>query len=226
MTPSPDTQRSGLGLALGEAAFLWMGALVGPMLILSAIAGAAWGVAVGVIVGVVLLGVLFAIVAWLRRAPEPRMDVEPRTGGARATGGDGPGSRLLIAAGEAASSAADLPAGIRSLIKSADEVLVISPVLPGRAEWLASSTDKAREQADERLRTMLGHLDEMGAGARGAVGADDPLLAFEDAIRQFRPDHLLIGLRAEDRSGWQEEGLLDQVQQRFGIPTTVFQFSR
>ena len=72
---------------------------------------------------------------------------------------------------------------------------------------------------------MLGQLDEMGATAGGTVGADDPLLAFEDAVREFAPDHLLIGVRAGDRSGWQEKGLLDQVQQRFALPTTVFQFS-
>ena len=58
--------------------------------------------------------------------------------------------------------------------------------------------------------------------AAGAVGADDPLLAFEDAIRQFAPDHLLIALRAGAASGWQERGLLDQLHQRFGLPMTAF----
>jgi hypothetical protein len=55
------------------------------------------------------------------------------------------------------------------------------------------------------------------------VGVDDPLLAFEDAVRAFSPDHLLIALRPEDRAGWQERGLLDRVGERFGIPITVFQ---
>ena len=64
----------------------------------------------------------------------------------------------------------------------------------------------------------------MGADARGEVGADDPLLAFEDAIRELAPDHLLVALRADDRTRWQERGLLDQIQQRFAVPTTVFQF--
>jgi hypothetical protein len=133
--------------------------------------------------------------------------------------------KLLLAVGEAASSPEQIPASVRSLIEAADEILVMAPALPGRLDWLASATDKARERADERLRTVLGQLDEMGATAEGSVGADDPLLAFEDAIREFAPDHLLIGLRAGNRSGWQEKGLLDQVQQRFALPTTVFQFS-
>ena len=132
-------------------------------------------------------------------------------------------SRLLIAAGEAAGSAEQLPYGIRALIEAAGQIMVISPSLPRRIDWLMSATDKATEQADGRLRAVLGHLDELGADARGQVGADDPLVAFEDAIREFEPDHILIGLRPADRAGWQERGLLDQIQERFGIPMTVFQ---
>jgi hypothetical protein len=131
----------------------------------------------------------------------------------------------MIAAGEAAASPDNLPFGVRSLIEAAEEILVIAPSLPGRLDWLASATDKATEQADERLAVVLGHLDELGAEAGGRVGADDPLVAFEDAIREFAPDHLLIGLRGRDRAGWQERGLLDQVQARFAIPMTVFQLT-
>ena len=132
------------------------------------------------------------------------------------------GSRLLIAAGEAASSPAGLPFGIRELISAADEILVITPSLPGRFEWLASATDKAQEQADARLHAVLGQLDALGAEARGAVGGDDPLEALADAVREFAPDHLLLVLRAGDRAGWQERGLLDQAHGRFALPMTVF----
>jgi hypothetical protein len=133
------------------------------------------------------------------------------------------GLRLLIAAGEAASGPEDIPPSIRSLIETADDILAVAPTLPGRWEWLSSATDKRREQADERLHAVLGHLEEMGVEAKGTVGADDPLVAFEDAIRQFSPDHILIALRSEQPAGWQERGLLDQVLERFGLPITVFQ---
>jgi hypothetical protein len=135
------------------------------------------------------------------------------------------GSRLLIAAGEAATTPAQLPFGVRSLIDSADAIMVIAPRLPGRLDWITSDTDRATELADERLRVVLGQLNESGSPARGRVAADDPLLAFEDAIRDFAPDHLLIGLRRGDRAGWQERGLLDQIQERFAIPMTVFQLT-
>jgi hypothetical protein len=132
--------------------------------------------------------------------------------------------KLLIAAGQAAADAEELPETVKGLISSAEEILVIAPTLPGRFEWLASATDKSRELADERLQQVLGQVSEVSeAGvARGAVGADDPLLAFDDAVAEFEPDHILIGLRSAERSGWQERGLLDQLVERFSVPITVF----
>src|SRR6266567_172414 len=94
--------------------------------------------------------------------------------------------RLLVAAGGTVSGAEELPFGVRELVEAADEVLVVTPVLPGRFEWLASATDAARD---------------------------------------FHPDHLLIALRAKERAGWQERGLLDQIQERFSLPVTVFSVS-
>jgi hypothetical protein len=130
--------------------------------------------------------------------------------------------RLLIAVGQAASSSSQLPFGIRALLDAADEILVITPALATRFEWLASATDRAQERADERLQTVLGQLADLGSEAAGAVGADDPLLAFDDAVRQFAPDHLSIALRAGEASGWQERGLLDKLHQRSGLPMTAF----
>jgi hypothetical protein len=130
--------------------------------------------------------------------------------------------RLLIVAGEAAGSASELPFGVRELVDAADEVLVVTPALPSRVDWLSSATDKASEEADERLRAVLGQLDELGAEAGGTVGADDPMLAFEDALAAFPADHILVGLRPADQAGWQERGLLDRLQERFALPVTVF----
>ena len=132
------------------------------------------------------------------------------------------GWKLLIAGGGAAPSAQALPPGIRDLIDAADEILVIAPTLPDRWEWLSSATDKAREQADERLAAILGHLDELGADAKGEVGSDDPLEAFGDAMREFGANHILVAMRSGDRAGWQERGLLDELVKRFTVPITVF----
>jgi hypothetical protein len=133
--------------------------------------------------------------------------------------------KLLIAAGEAASDLDELPSGARLLVDSATDILVVAPSLPTRIAWLASDTDKTREVADERLRTVLSQVGDAEKTVEGRVGADDPLLAFADAIADFDPDHILIGLRSSGSSGWQERGLLEQVLERFGLPVTAFRLS-
>jgi hypothetical protein len=137
------------------------------------------------------------------------------------------GTRLLIATGEAAASEDELPRLVRALIESASEVHVMTPVLISRLQWLASDTDRARYEADERLSAVLGHVETLApeAGIGGRIGDDTPFTAFADAIREFLPDHILIALRSGDHSGWQERGLLDQIRE-FGIPITVFELDR
>lgn len=185
-----------------------------------------------------LVGLIF-IFAWVgligyifyRAEREPLADRDRLTGEARARESGAPGSdragewRLLIAAADAASETEEIPAEAMRLIERADAVRVIVPTLPTRLDWLASATDEAQEQADDRLETVLGQLDQLGVHPEGSVGADDPLVAFEDAIRDFRPNHLLIALRGGGEADWQERGLLDQIDERFAIPKTVFELA-
>jgi hypothetical protein len=129
---------------------------------------------------------------------------------------------LLVVAGEAAARAEEIPFGVRELLDAADDIFVLTPSLPTRFEWLASATDAAREKADQRLAAVLGQLGELGREAHGAVGSDDPVEGIADAVREFEPDHLLIALRPGQAAGWQERGLLDEIQHRLSIPMTVF----
>jgi hypothetical protein len=130
--------------------------------------------------------------------------------------------RLLIAAGESAAGVEQLPSGVRELIGAADDIYVIAPELPSRFEWLASATDQRREEADSRLHEVLGHVEELNSEASGQVGADDPILAFEDAIREAAPDHILVAMRDRDQAGWQERKLVHNILERFRLPVTVF----
>ncbi len=137
-------------------------------------------------------------------------------------------TRLLIVTGSAVADVEELPPLVRSLIQAASEVLVVTPVLPGRLQWLASDTDRVRHEADERLRTVISHVEELApeAAATGAIGDETPLSAFADAVRRFRPDHILLALRAADHSAWQERGLTDRVREGFHIPLTIFEIDR
>ena len=138
------------------------------------------------------------------------------------------GRRLLIATGAVAADEKQLPTLVRQLIESASDILVITPILPGRLEWLLSATDRARSEADERLESILGQVEAIASEARvaGAVGDETPLTAFADAVRNFRPDHILIALRAADHDAWQERNLVDSIRESFGIPLTVFELDR
>ena len=118
------------------------------------------------------------------------------------------GTRLLIATGEAAASEEELPPLVRALIDTASELLVMTPMLISRLQWLASDTDRARYEADERLSNVLGHVETLAPEAVSAAG---------------RRRHAVHGLRRRDprlpagshpdrpaqrdHSGWQERGL-------------------
>jgi hypothetical protein len=133
------------------------------------------------------------------------------------------GERLLVVTGAAVADVHEVPAPVRRLLESAAEILVVTPILAGQLQWWASDTDRARHEADERLNTVLGHMEKMNVRAEGRVGDEDPLMAFDDAVRIFGPDHILIALRSEEHADWQERDLVEGVRGRFGLPVTVFE---
>ena len=137
-------------------------------------------------------------------------------------------TRLLIVTGAAVAQAAELPPLIRSLLQAASDILVVTPMLPGRLQWLVSDTDRVRHEADDRLQAVMAHVESVvpGAATSGQVGDETPLSAFADAVRRFEPDHILIALRASDQSGWQEHQLTERVLAAFHIPLTVFEIDR
>jgi hypothetical protein len=134
-------------------------------------------------------------------------------------------TRLLVVTGEAAADVDELPPLIRTLIQSASQILVVTPILVSRLRWLASDTDRARYDADERLKVVLGHIEALApeAETRAQIGDETPLTAFGDAIRGFRPDHILVALRSADHDAWQERGLIDSLRSAFHIPMTIFE---
>jgi hypothetical protein len=133
-----------------------------------------------------------------------------------------PIQRLLVVADAAVAEVDELPSRVRAVIESAAEVYVITPSLPGRLAWLASQLNSSRHAADERLDTVLGHMRSIGVPASGMTGDDSTLTAFDDAVAKFQPDHILIALRSSDHAYWQEQGLIERVTERFGLPLTTF----
>jgi hypothetical protein len=132
------------------------------------------------------------------------------------------GTRLLVLAGEAASSIDQVPPSVRALIAGAENVFVIAPALPTRLEWLLSDVDRARAEATSRLEVALRQLHDVDIAAAGAVGDDTPLTAVGDGVWQFDPDHVVVALRDADHADWQEQGLTDAIEHRFRVPLTAF----
>jgi len=128
----------------------------------------------------------------------------------------------LVVADAAVADVTELPPRVRAIIDEAGEIYVVTPSPPGRLDRLASELNPPRHNADERLDTVLGELRSIGARASGTTGDDSTLTAFADAVAEFHPDHILIGLRSPEHANWQERRLVKHVQNRFGLPVTTF----
>jgi hypothetical protein len=135
-------------------------------------------------------------------------------------------ARLLIVSDVAAAEVDDLPASVRAVIESAEEVYVVTPALPGRLAWLANDTDGARHAADERLDSVLGHVRALHAHVNGETSEESAMTAFADAVTAFDPDHILIALRSAEHTDWQERGLIDKMTRKFDLPMTIFDLDR
>jgi len=143
-----------------------------------------------------------------------------------ASDGDGTIQRLLFVADAAVAGVHELPPAVRVLIDAAAEIVVLTPTLPGRLAWLADDVDGFRHLADERLDTVLGHIRSIGGRATGLTSRGSVLLVVQDAIDELQPDHVLIAVCGPDHANWQERGLLEHVQDRFGLPVTVYAVDR
>ena len=114
--------------------------------------------------------------------------------------------RLLIVAGATAASADELPESVRELIAEASEVLVVAPVLTSKLHLWTNDTDRAREQADERLTAVLGEVEAIGiswarAAQTGYYHAWDPPPRVEPRFVREEVD-ALVGLAREHDAAW------------------------
>ena len=99
---------------------------------------------------------------------------------------------------------------------------MVTPTLPGRLAWLADDVDGFRHVADERLDTVLGHLDSIGVHASGTAGRGSVVTVIADAVDEFEPDHILLALRSADHANWQERKLIEHIEARFDLPVTAY----
>jgi nucleotide-binding universal stress UspA family protein len=133
-----------------------------------------------------------------------------------------PIQRLVFVADAAVAGVEELPPAVRTVIDDAADVYVVTPTLPGRLAWLADEVDRCRHVADERLDTVLGHMRSIGAHVSGEAIRGSVLTVIADAVSEVAPDHILVALRSREHANWQERGLIEHIEKRFGLPVMTY----
>ncbi len=107
------------------------------------------------------------------------------------------------------------------------EVMVIEPAVEKTAFHHAlGDVDAASVEARARLETSLAELRRAGIFALGEVGDSDPLVAAEDALRQYPADEVVIVAYAEDQARWFEDGLFERAQEALYPPLHLIAIRR
>jgi hypothetical protein len=153
--------------------------------------------------------VVAGIVWWLRR-PEP---AEPPPASERLARPTPPGRHRILLVVPPDADADTVRERLRARVDGREtEVLVVVPALASPLEALSGAVDERREQARLAAEALAAQLAGGGLEARGTVGADEPLLATEDALREYGADEVvLVG----------DARLLEQARERLAVPVSL-----
>ena len=75
----------------------------------------------------------------------------------------------------------------------------------------ASGDGHACNAARQRLRALLGSLEDAGIVAAGMIADPDPYTATMNAVRTFLISEIVISTLPENRSAWTKKGLIEKV---------------
>jgi hypothetical protein len=105
---------------------------------------------------------------------------------------------------------------IDAVKKRADEgpvrVHVICPQNQPKQGWVVYD-DSVRDAAENRLKTTLAQLKQVGIDADGEVMDPDPYTAVMDAFHHDDFDMIIISTHPETRSGWMRRDLVDRLRE-------------
>jgi hypothetical protein len=147
------------------------------------------------------LGVAVAVIAfaaltwWLMHEPVPGAAEPPPV----VTSGTPPGKHRILVVAPPGTTTVAVPLGA--------EVLVVVPALASTREALTGDVDDRRHDAEATAATLASRLP----GARVEIGADNPALAVEDALRVFGADEVLVA---------GDEETLESIRERVAVPVS------
>jgi hypothetical protein len=173
-----------------EAFRFLIAVIVGALVIAGAAYANTWlGVAAAVLA---VVGVLW----WLKQEPIPgAADPPPKLDSSSPPGMH----RVLVVAAPGTKSV--------QVGNGATEVVVVVPALASTVEALTGAVDDRRAEAERTAAAVAAGIPN----ARAEVGADDPALAVDDALRVFGADEILV-------SG--DDELVERVRSRVTIPVS------
>jgi hypothetical protein len=95
---------------------------------------------------------------------------------------------------------------------------LLAPILASLSHHWASDIDRERKEARERLEASLAWAAEQGFVARGEVGDSDPLVAIEDAVREFGADEVIITRHSRERKSWLANRMVGYLRRELDVP--------
>ena len=152
------------------------------------------------------LGVAAALLAlgglawWLMQEPVPGLAEPPR----KLEPSTPPSEHRVLVVAPPGTSAVRVADG-------ATEIVVVVPALASKVEALTGAVDDRRAEAEQTAASLARELSRDGVPVRGEVGADDPVLAVDDALRTFGADEIVVAGDAE---------LVDRIRQRTTVPVS------
>ena len=99
------------------------------------------------------------------------------------------------------------------------EALVIAPAI---GSWLARWTgdESAHVDARKHLDDTVSSLARAGISAQGETGADDPIQAADDGLREFAANEIVFVTKPGTNTDWLEQGVIETASARYPIPVT------
>ena len=187
---------------------------IGAILFIAGEAGVWAWVLVGV-AGLVLAGILIA--RYTKQHPHPAAET-PAPAAAPAPAAD-EAYRVLVIADESCVDPG-FPAQLASHAAGRTvEALVVAPAIGSRlARWTGDESQfvDARKHLDDTVAALAA----AGITATGETGADDPLQAADDGLREFPAHEIVFVTKPGTGTDWVERGVVDTARQRYAVPVT------
>jgi GABA permease len=99
------------------------------------------------------------------------------------------------------------------------EYFVCVPAQPlDTGQGAAWSADAMVAAARHRLADVLSILGKEGLRVDGDLGDHRPLHAMDLAVREFRPELIVISTLPEERSNWLRQDIVVKAREKYGIP--------